>query len=85
MFLSSRVDVLWAVGDYNGALDTARRAKKFGIWAIIIRVIVAVIAFIAFLSWFAFFMSMIGSALQNISNIPGATSIPSGAPMPLGY
>lgn len=33
ILLSSRVDVLWAVGDYNGALDTAQRAKKFGIWA----------------------------------------------------
>lgn len=32
ILLSSRVDVLWAVGDYNGALDTAQRAKKFGIW-----------------------------------------------------
>ena len=30
ILLSSRVDVLWAVGDYNGALDTAQRAKKFG-------------------------------------------------------
>lgn len=48
ILLSSRVDVLWAVGDYNGALDTAQRAKKFGIWAIIIQVIVAVITFIAF-------------------------------------
>ena len=85
ILLSSRVDVLWAVGDYNGALDTAQRAKKFGIWAIIIQVIVAVIAFIAFLSWFAFLMSMIHSTLQGISNIPGATSIPSGSPMPLGY
>lgn len=85
ILLSSRVDVLWAVGDYNGALDTAQRAKKFGVWAII-QVIVAVIAFIAFLSWFAFLMSMIHSMVNDISNIPGATgSIPSATPMPRGY
>ena len=86
ILLSSRVDVLWAVGDYNGALDTAQRAKKFGVWAIIIQVIVAAIAFIAFLSWFAFLMSMIHSMVNDISNIPGATgSIPSATPMPRGY
>lgn len=86
ILLSSRVDVLWAVGDYNGALDTAQRAKKFGVWAIIIQVIVAAIAFIAFLSWFAFLMSMIHSMVNDISNIPGATgSIPSATPMTRGY
>ena len=74
--LSSRVDLLWAIGDYTGALDTAQRAKKFGMWALIIQVIMIVIAFIAFLSWFALVMSMIGSALQDISNMPSATPLP---------